>query len=235
MISFDFSGQDPAFQQQLRAAGFAPFNGGGASPFTPQFARFAPSPQGGATPQFSVGPGVDAPGTNDSGFGGFGQHAGAVDQDLGSFLGHANMAFGLATNPFGFAMDIGQMALGAPTVGNTLGVPSLADIFGKIGNPAGYEPSFATPLEAITAHGDGAVGIGLGYDATDHYGGEHSPDAGLGFGAGSTNGGYGVSDVQGGGEESGVDGGMGGDNDTGPGDDGGADNDDGSGQPGDDY
>lgn len=89
MIEFDFSGQDPAFQRALLSAGFTPFGGGsgGAQPFTPAFATFAPQP-GLSAPQTPFAGGVSDP----QDYGGFGPDDAAQAADIGAMEAKSGMS-----------------------------------------------------------------------------------------------------------------------------------------------
>lgn len=152
MIDFDFSGQDPAFQQALLSAGFTPFSGAGdaSQPFTPAFATFAPqNAPGGAQSPFAGGVSEQADP------GGFGPDDAAQAADIsgmeappgtgfGTFAGNALSMVG----PLGFASALGGIVARdiagvpqSPKLGLRSAISNIVDIRNAPTNIAEAGPS----------------------------------------------------------------------------------------------
>jgi hypothetical protein len=196
MIEFDFSGQDPAFQQALLSAGFTPFGGGpgGSQPFTPAFAAFAPQdvPSGAQSPfAGSV--------TSTEGRGGFGpddaaQAAGISGMEappgmgFGTFAGNALSMMG----PLGFASALGGIVARdiagvpqSPKLGLRSAISNIAAVRDAPANIAAAGPGslaaeqFANDVVAGTTGaqggdangnpGDGGAAEDFGFDPDDDH------------------------------------------------------------------
>lgn len=139
MIEFDFSGQDPTFQQALLRAGFAPVGGVGgqaSQPFAPAFARFAP--QETAAPQAPFGGTVTGSPQSYDGEAGAGGYGGMAPAPANAQEAAALTAAGV--QPFGF----GTALANAMTMTNPMGI--MGALGGLVANPQNARLGVQSPV-----------------------------------------------------------------------------------------